>query len=56
MNILCEGIETLSQFNQLKKLGCAYGQGFLMAKPMPISAFERFMEGTLHVDMLQQQQ
>ena len=56
MNILCEGIETLSQFNQLKKLGCAYGQGFLMAKPMPISAFERFMEGTLHVDMLQQPQ
>lgn len=56
MNILCEGIETLSQFNQLKKLGCAYGQGFLMAKPMPISAFERFMEGTLRVDIMQPQQ
>ena len=56
MNILCEGIETLSQFNQLKKLGCTYGQGFLMAKPMPISAFERFMEGTLRVDIMQPQQ
>ncbi len=53
MKILCEGIETMSQFNQLKKLGCTYGQGFLMAKPMPLSAFERFMEGTLRVDMLQ---
>lgn len=54
MKVLCEGIETLSQFYQLKKLGCTYGQGFLIAKPMPISAFERFMEGTLRVDMLQQ--
>ncbi len=53
MKILCEGIETQAQFQQLKKLGCAYGQGFFIAKPMPVSAFERFMDGTLRVDMMQ---
>lgn len=30
-----EGIETEEQWNALEHLGCDYGQGFLLARPMP---------------------
>lgn len=35
MSIVAEGIETDNQFANMQMLGCEYGQGFLMAKPMP---------------------
>ena len=38
MNVIAEGIETLPQLAQLKKLGCEYGQGFLFASPMSANA------------------
>jgi EAL domain-containing protein (putative c-di-GMP-specific phosphodiesterase class I) len=30
-----EGIETQEQWNALERLGCDFGQGFLLARPMP---------------------
>jgi diguanylate cyclase (GGDEF)-like protein/PAS domain S-box-containing protein len=33
-NVIAEGIETLSQKQLLLGLGCNYGQGYLMARPM----------------------
>jgi diguanylate cyclase (GGDEF)-like protein/PAS domain S-box-containing protein len=35
MDALAEGIETREQLGILKDLGCAFGQGYLFAKPMP---------------------
>lgn|GEM_PF-831314 len=35
MNAIAEGIETAQQLNQLKQLGCEYGQGYWFAKPLP---------------------
>ncbi len=35
VSVVAEGIETQTQLNYLKNLGCAYGQGFLFAKPLP---------------------
>jgi diguanylate cyclase (GGDEF)-like protein len=35
MDVVAEGIETTAQLNFLKTLGCAYGQGFLFARPLP---------------------
>jgi diguanylate cyclase (GGDEF)-like protein/PAS domain S-box-containing protein len=32
--VLAEGIETQSQFDQLRDMGCVHGQGYLMARPM----------------------
>ncbi len=29
-----EGIENVDQWNALEQLGCNYGQGFLIARPM----------------------
>ncbi|ACB53636.1 putative two-component response regulator [Crocosphaera subtropica ATCC 51142] len=34
MDVVAEGIETTEQLEQLRKLGCHFGQGFLFAKPL----------------------
>ncbi len=34
MKVVAEGLETAVQLEQLKKLGCDYGQGFYFAKPL----------------------
>ncbi|MEZ5423431.1 MAG: EAL domain-containing protein, partial [Pyrinomonadaceae bacterium] len=34
MKVIAEGIETPSQLSVLQHLGCDYGQGYLLAKPM----------------------
>lgn len=34
LKIIAEGIETEEQFKTLKKIGCDYAQGYLIAKPM----------------------
>jgi diguanylate cyclase (GGDEF)-like protein len=38
LEIIAEGIETPEQLQALRGLGCAYGQGFLLARPQPASA------------------
>jgi len=35
MNIVAEGIEDKVQMDELRDLGCQYGQGYYMARPMP---------------------
>ncbi len=34
MSVVAEGIETTQQLNQLKNLGCDFGQGYLFSKPV----------------------
>lgn len=34
MDVVAEGIETLSQLTQLRKLNCLYGQGYLFSRPV----------------------
>jgi diguanylate cyclase (GGDEF)-like protein len=34
MEVIAEGIETEEQYQQLKMLGCEYGQGFLFSRPV----------------------
>jgi EAL domain-containing protein (putative c-di-GMP-specific phosphodiesterase class I) len=43
MRVIAEGIETQSQLNLLRYLGCDYGQGFLIAKPQPKQEAERML-------------
>ena len=43
MRVIAEGIETDSQLNVLKHLGCDYGQGYLLAKPLPKDAIEELL-------------
>ena len=34
MEVVAEGVETLSQLSQLRKLSCQYGQGYLFSRPV----------------------
>lgn len=40
MNVVTEGIETQGQLEQLYRLDCDFYQGYLFAKPMPLSALD----------------
>ena len=46
MRVVAEGIETQQQLSFLQTLGCDYGQGFFLAKPMPESDFKQFITRT----------
>jgi diguanylate cyclase (GGDEF)-like protein len=38
--VIAEGIETEAQLELLEELGCQYGQGYLMAKPLTVEKME----------------
>ncbi len=40
---LAEGIETREQFDALLEMGCHYGQGYLISRPLPADEFERLL-------------
>lgn len=44
MDIVAEGIETKDQVDFLSEIGCDYIQGYYYARPMPVDAFESFIE------------
>lgn len=41
MSMVAEGVETLSQYRQLRALGCRLFQGFLFSTPLTAECFER---------------
>lgn len=41
--VTAEGVETESQCEFLRTVGCAYGQGYLFGKPMPADAFQAWI-------------
>lgn len=43
LKVLCEGIETREQQDFLSGIGCHYGQGYFIARPMPLPDFESFL-------------
>lgn len=42
LDLLAEGVETESQLNVLKSLGCQYGQGYYWSKALPGDEYEQF--------------
>ena len=44
LQVLAEGIETTSQLEELKALGCHEGQGYLIARPMPLDALLEWID------------
>ena len=42
-DVVAEGIETQEQLEVLKQTKCQYGQGFLVAKPMPAKQAYTFL-------------
>jgi diguanylate cyclase (GGDEF)-like protein/PAS domain S-box-containing protein len=41
--VVAEGIETPSQLEQLREMGCRYGQGFLLAEPLAAAQAEQLL-------------
>ncbi|HTK00627.1 MAG TPA: EAL domain-containing protein, partial [Bordetella sp.] len=44
MEVVAEGVETTTQLNTLRALACDQMQGYLLKRPMPLAAFEFFLE------------
>jgi diguanylate cyclase (GGDEF)-like protein/PAS domain S-box-containing protein len=44
MTVIAEGIETRAQQDLLLAAGCDYGQGYLLARPMPVAACAEFLQ------------
>jgi diguanylate cyclase (GGDEF)-like protein len=38
MDTIAEGVETVNQLEELKRLSCSYGQGFYLSRPIPSSS------------------
>ena len=45
IGVIAEGVETAQQAAFLLQTGCAYAQGFLYARPLPVEAFEALAFG-----------
>ena len=43
IRVIAEGIETKEQLNLLNQMGCDFGQGYFLSKPLPEAEFERFL-------------
>jgi EAL domain-containing protein (putative c-di-GMP-specific phosphodiesterase class I) len=43
VEVVAEGIETEEQLEELKRLGCHHGQGYLLARPMTAAQVTRFL-------------
>ncbi len=48
LDVIAEGIETEAQLEQLKALGCPYGQGYLFAKPLDLTSVESLLVRSRH--------
>ena len=45
MAVIAEGVETEGQLEELRGLGCEYGQGFLFGRPRPAAEVTRLLLG-----------
>jgi len=51
LKVVAEGIETQAQLDFLKDNHCEYGQGYYIAKPMPMEQLETYIGGQLLVGL-----
>ena len=52
LKVVAEGIETETSAARLRDFGCDMAQGYLYAKPMPLAAFEAWLEGKERVPVV----
>ena len=49
LEVVAEGIETVSQLEKLRSLGCTTGQGYLFSRPIDRESVEQFLESGANV-------
>jgi EAL domain-containing protein (putative c-di-GMP-specific phosphodiesterase class I) len=52
LTVVAEGIETEAAALRLRNMGCDIAQGYLYARPMPLEAFESWLEGRVRVPVV----
>ncbi len=52
LKVVAEGIETEEAASRLRDFGCDVAQGYWYAKPMPLAAFETWLEGKERVPVI----
>jgi diguanylate cyclase (GGDEF)-like protein len=52
LKVVAEGIETERAAARLRNFGCDIGQGYLYASPMPLAAFDTWLEGRERVPVI----
>ena len=56
MKVIAEGVETEEQHQQLRALGCEYGQGYLFSRPIPeaqvMELLEREVDNRLKIEFV----
>ncbi len=52
LKVVAEGIETEEAATRLRDMGCDIAQGYLYAKPMPLAAFESWLEGRERITVI----
>lgn len=52
LNVLAEGVETEGQLALLREMGCDYGQGFLLSRPVPIDKLKALCGGCMEAKNL----
>ncbi len=50
LDTIVEGVESLSQLNRLRELGCTLGQGYFLGGPLPPNEFEELLRGPVPGD------
>jgi diguanylate cyclase (GGDEF)-like protein len=51
MEVIAEGIETEEQYQQLRMLGCEFGQGYLFSHPVNTEAVQHLLAQDAHRDL-----
>jgi EAL domain-containing protein (putative c-di-GMP-specific phosphodiesterase class I) len=46
--VTAEGVETDQQLDELRRLGCAFAQGYRFARPLDAEAFAEFVRRSVH--------
>jgi diguanylate cyclase (GGDEF)-like protein len=49
LDVIAEGIETPAQLRELERIGCRYGQGYLLGRPLPSGRLEGYLARSRNV-------
>lgn len=52
MDVIAEGVETREQLEELRSLGCEYGQGYFFSKPVPCEVAETLLRQATQLECL----